>query len=365
MIHPSPHALRVMTSLFQRLSAAVRHSDARVAVLSAAAAAIAFGLGSLTPEVSAVVAAITALVSVRPTFHGSMQEGLRQVLGVAFGGAFAWAALHVVGYSALSLFLTVIVCFIAAHLLRLGHDGAVAVGVTVILVVGPHFSPEAVETRFLGVIVGSAVALAVSFFTRPGTPHGRALADVADEADRTSELLVTIAATLESHEGRINLDTAREWLAEAEDILASTGQIHHDASDAVDGARWTPLIAEDDAQAVLEQVRITEGTALTVVSMCRDLVASAGLGQSIPAELAASLSDVLLATAGAISSQSDSARTNPAETLSEHTGPVRIVTATRREAVDHVRGADDTTPLLLGGSMLRDSEKITELLSGH
>jgi len=354
-----------MTSLLIRLRAAVRHHDARIAVLSAAAAAIAFGLGSLTPQVSAVVAALTAIVSVRPTFHGSMQEGLRQVLGVALGAAFAWAALHVVGYSPVSLFLTVIVCFLVAHLLRLGHEGAVAVGMTVILVVGPQFNSEAVETRFLGVIVGSVVALAVSFFTRPGTPHGRALTDVVAQADRTSELLVTIAATLHSGDGHIDVDTARSWLSEAEHILTTTVGIRHDATDAVDGSRWSPLIAEDDAQAVLNQVRITEGTALTVVSMCRDLVASAGLGLAIPADMASSLSDVLFATARAISTQSDTARTNPAETLSEHTGPVGIVTATRREAVTHVRGADDTTPLLLGGSLLRDSEKITELLSGH
>jgi len=287
------------------------------------------------------------------------------VAGVVLGAGFAWAAVHVMGYSAPALFLTVIVCFLAARALRLEHDGALAVAITVILVVGPSVSVEAVETRFLGVVLGSVVALATSYFTRPGTPHGRALTEVVDQAERTSILLADIGITLSSAGGRVNGVVARAWLETAEDILARTVEIRQDAQDAVDGARWSPLFARDEAQAVLDQVRITEGTALTVAGMCRNLLLASDGGRGIPDELAMPLSDVLLATAGAISEQSEVALVSPAEALADHTGPVGEVARTRREAVAAVRQIDDTSPMLLSGSLLRDSETIADILSGR
>ena len=337
----------------------------RLAVLSAAAAAVAYGLGSLSREISPVVAAVTALVAIRPTFHASLQEVLRQLVGVVFGALFTYAALQLVGFSSVAIFLTVLACFIAAKVLRLGDEGAVAVAVTVILVVGPHFNTEAIETRLLGVLLGSAIALVMSFFTRRGTPHGRALTEVVAQGDRTSALLTVIGRNLASSKGRITESTANEWLVEAEDILARAVEIRYAAEDAVDGARWSPMIGRAEAQAVLDQVRITEGTALTVVSMCRDLLVASDHDRALPAGLATSISGVLLATADAITEQSDGARENPAEVLADYTGPVGVVTRSRKEAAIEVRSQDDTRPLLLGGSLLRDSEKITEILSGH
>ena len=354
-----------MPSLVDHIRLFAQRPYVRLAVLSAAAAAVAYGLGSLTYNVSAVVAAITALVAIRPTFHASLQEVLRQLVGVVCGAAFTFAALQLIGFSAVAIFLTVLACFIAAKALRLGEEGAVAVAVTVILVVGPHFNTEAIETRLLGVLLGSAIALVMSFFTRRGTPHGRALADVVEQGDRTSALLATIGRNLATSKGNIAESTAADWLAEAEDILARAVEIRYAAEDAVSGSRWSPMINRAETEAVLDQVRITEGTALTVVSMCRDLVVASDHERAMPAGLATSISGVLLATADAITEQSDGARDNPAEVLADYTGPVGVVTRSRKEAAVEVRSQDDTRPLLLGGSLLRDSEKITEILSGH
>src|SRR5205823_4075719 len=130
-----------------------------------------------------------------------------------------FASLELVGFSAVSLFVALVVCFVAAALLRLGEDGAVAVAVTVILVVGPQFSTEAIEARLSGVLVGSMVALLTSYFIRPGTPQSRALADVVEEADRTAALLATIAGALSRDGGRVAAPVARAWLDQAEDTL--------------------------------------------------------------------------------------------------------------------------------------------------
>ena len=336
----------------------------RLAVLSAGAAAVAYGVGVLAPEVSPVVAGVTALITVRLTFHGSAQEGFRQVLGVVLGAVLAFAALQSLGFSTLALFVTILGCFLVARGLRLREEGAAAVAVTVILVVGPHFTAESIETRLLGVLVGSLVALGASSFIRPGSPHGRALADTLHQGKQAAALLTTIGRTLAA--GRpVPAGLPRRWLDEAEEILGDTVAARQAAQDAVSGARWSPMIDAAEAEAVLAQAQITERTAVTVVSICRDLMAAVDGDRPISSPLATSLSDVLLATADAISTQSAEARETPAHILDDHTGPVRVVSRSRSEAAMHVRGLDDTRPLLLGGSLLRDTEKITDTLTGH
>jgi hypothetical protein len=99
--------------------------------------------------------------------------------------------------------------------------------------------------------------------------------------------------------------------------------------------------------------------------MCRDLVVAAQHGTAMPSALAESLSHVLMATADAIDEQSDIALESPADALPAATGTVSELQRSRREAVATVRELDETRQLLLGGSLLRDSEKITEILAGR
>lgn len=342
-----------------------REPYVRLAVLSSAAAGAAYGLGSLSPHVSAVVAAITALVSVRPTFHASVQEALRQVLGVVIGAATGFIALQLVGFSVIAVFLALVAAFVSARMLRLGEEGAVAVGVTVILVIGPAFNTAAVETRLLGVLLGSVVALATSYVMRPGTPHGRALDDAVEQGRRVSELLTTIGRAIAEHDGRVPGPSAAAWLAESESILARAVEVREDAEDAVAGARFSPMIRRGEAEAVLAQARTTEATAITLVSMCRDLWLASDHEAPLPVAVAGPISDVLLATASAVTRAGDAALLAPAEPLDDSTGPVSIASRSRAQAASQVRRLDDTQPIMLGGSLLRDAEKITDLLSGR
>lgn len=365
---PSPRQSSLaltLATLRARIGPTLSSYPARAALLSALAAAIAYGLGSLTPHVSAVVAGVAALITVRPTFHASMQEALRQVLGVILGASFALLSAQLLGFTALAIFLAVAACYATASLLKIGEEGAVALGVTVILVLGPQFDTQAIETRLLGVILGGIVALAVSYFIRPGTPHGRALADVMARGERISRLLTDVGRALAASRGQVPAADAKIWLAEAEAILRDIVEIRHAATDAVDGSRWSPMIGRDEAEAVLAQVSITENTAVTVVSMCRDLVVAAQHHTPMPSALAESLSHVLIATAEAIDEQSDIAIDSPADALPEAAETVSEVRRSRREAVATVRELDETRQLLLGGSLLRDSEKITEILAGR
>jgi uncharacterized membrane protein YgaE (UPF0421/DUF939 family) len=334
---------------------------ARLAALSSIGVTAAYAFGSYLPVVNAQVAAITALVAVRSTFHASTQEAMRQTLGLVLGAVFALLLITTIGVSAQALLLGVLACWATARLLRLGEQGAFSLAVTVIVILGPAFSADAVETRFLGVAVGSLIAMLVSFYVHPGQPHFRALDAALEQAERSAALLTEIADHLAHHTGHVARATAQEWLDRGHEITADLATIATAAEDAVAGARWSPMIARQDAEAVLAQVRLTRATTAAVANICRDLLAASD--GPMPASLAVSLSEVFAAAADAIVDQSEAARDNPAEILDHQNAPVQALTSTRRVAVRQVRSLDDTQPMLLGGALLADAETIEDLLT--
>jgi len=70
---------------------------ARLAALSSIGVTAAYAFGSYLPVVNAQVAAITALVAVRSTFHASTQEAMRQTLGLVLGAVFALLLITTIG----------------------------------------------------------------------------------------------------------------------------------------------------------------------------------------------------------------------------------------------------------------------------
>ena len=76
--------------------------------------------------------------------------------------------------------------------------------------------------------------------------------------------------------------------------------------------------------------------------------------------LAAALAGVLSATAEVISDQAEIAEDSPADVQHED---LEDWQDQRKKAIAELRNLDDTQPLLIGGSILRDAEKITEILS--
>ncbi len=74
----------------------------RLATLTTIAGTLAYFIGANLPMVSGVTAAITAIVSVRHTFHDSIQGSFLQILGVVIGGTVAFAAMRLVGFNSKS-----------------------------------------------------------------------------------------------------------------------------------------------------------------------------------------------------------------------------------------------------------------------
>jgi uncharacterized membrane protein YccC len=105
---------RVVVARLSRVVFA-RRPFARLAALSSIGVTAAYALGSSLPHVNAQVAAITALVAARPTFHASVQEGLRQTLGLLLGAAFALLIITTVGIGVPALLVGMLGCWATAR----------------------------------------------------------------------------------------------------------------------------------------------------------------------------------------------------------------------------------------------------------
>jgi uncharacterized membrane protein YgaE (UPF0421/DUF939 family) len=147
----------------------------RLATLTTIAGTLAYFIGANLPMVSGISAAITAIVSVRHTFHDSIQESFLQILGVVIGGTVAFASMKLIGFNSVVVMLAIFTCFVTARLFKLGEEGAIAIAVTVILVVGPNVTASTIEQRFFGVLFGATLATFASYFVRKGSPQDRAL----------------------------------------------------------------------------------------------------------------------------------------------------------------------------------------------
>ena len=332
----------------------------RLATLTTIAGTLAYFIGANLPMVSGVTAAITAIVSVRHTFHDSIQGSFLQILGVVIGGTVAFAAMRLVGFNSVVVMFAIFTCFVTARLLKLGEEGAIAIAVTVILVVGPSVTASSIEQRFFGVLLGAALATFASYFVRKGSPQDRALKAGIEQSFAMSALLHAIAKALTENGGKVDPKIATKWLARADFISKEIAEIKANAESALAGSAWSPAIDHAEAKAVVEQIELTEATASTLLNICRELVLTSGSSQQLPALLAAALAGVLSATAEVISDQAEIAEDSPADVQHED---LEDWQDQRKKAIAELRNLDDTQPMLIGGSILRDAEKITEILS--
>ena len=329
----------------------------RLAALTSLAGTLGYFFGHAIPSASAVTTAITAIVSMRHTFHDSVRESAYQVVGVLLGALVAYLTTKVIGFNALVYLISLMSCFVVSRLLKLGEEGAVAIAITVVLVLGPSVTTDKVEPRLFSVIAGAFIAMVMSYFVRSGTPQSRALKAGVQQSRALAALLHEIALQMTDADAQIPKDKARKWLAQAEFISAEVDDIRGQAESALAGANWSPVIDRAEAAAIVAQMEMTAVTAETVVNICRELVMTFGRSQHLPELLATALSGILNATALVIEEQAEVALDAPAGHADDD-----IFKQKRAEAIAGLRGLDDTQPMIIGSSILRDAEKINDTL---
>lgn len=333
----------------------------RLAVLSSVAVMTAYLVADAIPHAEPTIAAITALVSVRPTLHESAGEMMRQVVGTLMGAVIGVVMMLQFGFSPLLMLLLTLSGFVVAKILRLGEGGAVALGITVILVMLQLDKLSAVEDRVIGVAVGAGVGVVFSLWVRPGMPHHRALTESLTQADHSADLLLEISSHLSENRGAVSPEVAEDWRERAEENMRAIARTRLDAEAALASAKWSPLVDRRDAEAVVEQVRLAAVTARTVYTMASHLRVAALTGsQVLTGEMAANVAGVLAATANVIVDQAQLAQENPAETLDDRDTGVQSLATSQEAVLQDIREADDTQELLLAGALLRDVAAIAD-----
>lgn len=353
-----------MANFGARIRAAQSNDYARLAFFSSIAAGAAFLSGIIAPNISSVVAAITALLTTRSAFHESIQEGGRQIAGTIAGAIIGGLLLSVFGFNLLVLVTSIAVAYVLGRVLKLGEEGAITIAVTVILVLGLHLDGDAVESRVLGVIVGAAIALLVSLFVPYENPQDTALRKAIDYSHQISTLLDDISGALRKRASglQIPVTLAQKWLTEAADIRGSLEVLTREAESIVAGARWSPLLHRTRASEVLEQCRIGTQLSVTVEGMCRELLVTEG-GRPLTGTAALHLSELFEAAADAVKTQADTAKAHPAQSVSKAAPTMQDLVHAQSSSRSAVKDLDETAAMVLGGSLVQDGETIKRILT--
>lgn len=321
-----------------------RSGYVRLAVLTAAAATLAFVIGEATPFIDPIPAAITAVVSTRPTFHHAAKEALFQVIGVIAGATVAFAAIVTIGFGPATIAILILASFGIVRLLRIANPesapyAAMAVSVTVILVIGAQMGPEGALERFLGVVVGGACALVASYFTTKGEPVGRLSVELSAVQGLLADLLGQIA---EGVQQPLTPEVTQRWFSQATRLRDAALKHALAVEDVRDHRRWSPAIHEPELRALERQLAVTQVMATRVYSITADVNVWAGQQRTGDA----SLSPLAKVFAAAAATMVDPESTSAGGMTGVHTA---------------IRSADDTDALMLLGGLAGQAQRLSKV----
>lgn len=253
----------------------------RTAVLATLAVIVSYSVGNATAFIAADIAAIWALVTVRATFHAAVKESVVQIAGSIIGGLVGYFAIAAYGFSLGLLGVLVLFSFAAGMLLRLGLEGSVIMGFTIIAVMSNSFSLESTEARVAGVVLGTLVAMTLSIFVTSGTPQRRVRQEMDALRARKQNILTQVTDAMSA--GPIPAELMFKLKIEAKIVEEEVEGLEDRARELVQASRWSPLTREDEAQFLLEEVKGLQDDAATVIDMLDSLET---LGAALPATVA-------------------------------------------------------------------------------
>lgn len=316
----------------------------RLAVLTAAASVAAYLIAAALPFADPVPAAITALVTIRAAFHHAAKEGVIQTLGALIGAGIALGIVSLIGTGPIVLAVLVLVAFALAGLLRISAPEqtpfvAMAIAVTMILVVGTHLTTELAIERFMGVVVGALCALAASYFATP-TKDTRVLREDLDKLQHDlAALLSELAAGLR---GDLDPELARGWFQRAGTLRDRSLGLEARLEDLTQHARWSPRIDPDDLRSLARTTDAVRVMSTRMITITSDLAASASDAPvpAIPPAARSPLADLMSLAA---------------DNMAADDPTVQIGTTAASEAV---RQAEQTAQIALIGGIVADIQRI-------
>ena len=321
-----------------------RSGYTRLAVLTALAAVIAYVIAEVVPFADPIPAAITAAVATRATFHHAAKETVFQILGALLGAALALVVVFLIGSGPAIIFLLILMAFALAKWLPIGTREeaqfiAGGMAVTMILVVGTHFTTELAIERFAGVVIGALCALAASYFATP-VKDTRVLRTRLDELQH--DLATLLSDMAEGLRHAPSAQQAAGWLDEAVELRNRSLGLDAQFEDLKSHTKWSPRIDPDDIDDLERSLTASRVMSSRVLSIASDLgqAARSTTATGIPQAALSPLADLIAMAADNIEAED----------------PATSIGATA--AHEAVRQADATAQIALIGGIVSHVNQI-------
>src|SRR5271165_3436322 len=269
-------------------------SQMRLILQTAVAASLSWELASLAfPHSSPLFAPFAAIVCLASGYGQRTRRTLELILGVALGIGVADLAARAIGTGWWQLFLITLAAMSVAVLLDAGRVFVLQAGLSAMIVVTvqPPGSGMAGQ-RFLEVLIGGSVALAVSSLA-PADPRRALSATAASVLDEFKATLLDLARALDDRD----TPRAREALARARAIDARSANWQDEVRVAQETMRTSPTVRRMQRE-IMAQAQAAAYMDLAVRNLrvlSRAVIRSIELGDTVPAGLAVALRQIATA----------------------------------------------------------------------
>lgn len=201
------------------------------------AAVVAYAVAlALFPGTQPLTGPLTALLVVQATLFSTLTMGAQRVLSVVSGVLVAVLLSSLVGLTWWSLGLVVAAALLVGHLLRL-RDQLLEVPISAMLILGVGAASTAATTRVAETLVGAGVGVLFNLVFPPGLRTRSAGEAVQHVADRTADLLASVAHELGEQPSR---DQAYVWLQRVRDLSRSVDRADRAITEAAASRRLNP-----------------------------------------------------------------------------------------------------------------------------
>ena len=280
-----------MATIWQRVVAPVikRKYWIQWILVTAIAASVSWLVGNQVQPNGGLVAAIVATLSVRISLNKSIREGVGQLLGTAIGVGTAMIALKFFGFGVVTVFVTVILALVTSRALHLGDVASINVPITALIVIGPGLAESTAIHRTISTIVGTCIAIVLSYFAHPKSPAGRTIERIKTLANKSADLLELMS---EAVSYGYTTDIAGKMLGHARLLTEEIPSVRAQALEARSYARWFPTAQEDEAEELYERGVAIEHSVVQVRTIARTLF-DISLDKDLPPSIVEKVSHAL------------------------------------------------------------------------
>ncbi|GAA2905486.1 hypothetical protein Acy02nite_87000 [Actinoplanes cyaneus] len=341
----------------------------RSALVTAAAAGIAWSAAGTLHLAGPVVAAVSATLSVQMSSHASVREGAQRLLGTLAGIAVAVVVWGAFGLTPWSIAVITACGLVTGRLLRLG-DSAVSVPATSLgilvagsaateAIAGSPITEAVVWQRIAATALGIVVGAILSPLVGGMTPVQRARFELARLSTGIARLLDRLGAGVRDGYDR---EQAASWLARSRELTDDLDDAATAVDDLLRQARWSLRTPVTRVTPLQQTLRALDHGVQQVNSVARSMFDATATPRAaaVPGQIGPVLTTAAEAFAAHAALIADPHAQAETGTLHELLESLRDA---RRQTLRTVRTEiDDTGVLVLTGSIITDIDRMAGTL---